>query len=149
MAGCEGGGGGEEVVEEFGAGGGGEVCSEACVEGGREGGLAGRKWFGGGVIVVIIAVVVVLFVLFFFNGCEVLLMIQWRYYLGAIDDLPARYSRSSIRIVRIWSNGRRDRSRDGEKEGHEKPEPGVGLGHCGVCMSGVGVGRRCIIEKVK
>lgn len=127
VAGCDGGGGGgrggrggEGVVEEFGAGFGGEVCSDACVEGGGEGVLAGED------------VVVVLFL--FFESWEVLLMlllIQWRDYLRAIDDLPARYGRSGI-IVKIWRDGRRDRSH-GEKEGHEKPEPGIGLGHRGVC----------------
>ena len=137
VAGCDGGGGGgrggrggEGVVEEFGAGFGGEVCSDACVEGGGEGVLVGEDV----VVVVIVDVVIVVVVLFlFFKSWEVLLMmllIQWRDYLRAIDDLPARYGRSGM-IVKIW-RGCRDRSH-GEKEGHEKPEPGIGLGHRGVC----------------
>ena len=106
MAGCDGGGVGEDVIEEFGAGFGGEVCADACVEGGGEGVLAGEDVVIFDVIVVDIIILVVLFLVFVLNGWEKLL-IQWRDYLGAIDDLPARYSRSGM-IVKIWRDGRRD-----------------------------------------
>lgn len=107
MAGCEGGGRGEEVVEEFGAGFGGEVCSYACVEGGGEVVLAGEDISIVFVVVDIIILVVVLFLFSSLNSWKMLLLIQWRDYLGAIDDLPARYSRSGM-IVKTWKDGRRD-----------------------------------------
>lgn len=107
VAGCDGGGVDEDVLEEFGAGFGGEVCADACVEGGGEGVLAGEDVVIFDVIVVDVIILVVLFLVFVLNSW-VMLLIQWRDYLGAIDDLPARYSTRSGMIVKIWRDGRRD-----------------------------------------
>lgn len=90
------------MVEKFGAGFGGEVCPYACVEGRGEGVLAGED-----IVIVVVDIIILVFGLLLFFNREMLLLTQWRDYLGAIDDLPARYGRSGM-IVKIWRDGRRD-----------------------------------------